>query len=87
VLLLVYGSEMLIMLVFWYFLPNHLMIFTACCGVNFVVMSSYEMPCYHVRYLSALFMFYKKDLPDYRMCNCLFPIVIVVETHTYVLNN
>jgi hypothetical protein len=52
-----------------------------------VVMSSCEMPSYDVRYLSTLLMFCGKDIPDYGMRKCLFHTVILVETHTYALNN
>jgi hypothetical protein len=62
------------MLVFWYFLLVG--------GVNFVVMRSYEMPYYDGSYLPTLLMLCGKELPNYRMCNCLFPTVTVVETHT-----
>jgi hypothetical protein len=48
-------------LVFWYLL--------LVCGVNFVVMSSCEMPSNDVSYLSTLLMFCGKDLPNYQTRN------------------
>jgi hypothetical protein len=51
------GLEVLVLLVFWYFLPNHLINLLLVGGVNFVVMSSCEMPSYDVGYLSSLLMF------------------------------
>jgi hypothetical protein len=48
-------------------------------GVNFVVMSSYEMPSYEdVCDFFSMLKSCWKDLPEYQISNYLFPIVILL---------